>query len=360
MSIQSKLSGFFASRSAPSRSYSNAPDRGDVSRSPIAEFWRWWSDIGEALLTAAITDNDFGDVPDQITAKVGAIHPDLQWETSAGRSSEHVLCVTAAGVPELRALAERWLRSAPAANETWEFAAARRRDASVLNAMLDFSGTQIELKLARVGIEIDDDRQLLDVSVFHPAFKSLGEDASGRVVFLLLDWLLGEDDVERWLGGIDIVSDDPQGSVPLDSLLDAVDGMAARPLEGDWYLAESTTATGSRLIISARRPLRWIDHPLLDLHTEIRCRFSPQRDDGLPSPEALDVLSDYEDGLLEAVGHRGLLVACETFDGQRVFHVYTDSEDQNSRDIIDTYRGAVKAVKKHFIDPSWKRVRQFA
>ena len=328
--------------------------------SPIAEFWRWWTATGEALFSAAIATGSYGDLPKQISAKVAAIHPDMQWEASTGESSEHALCVTAAGVAELRPLAERWFRAAPPASETWEFAAARRRDAAVLSGALEFAGMKIELGLARVGIQVDDERQLLDVSVFHPAFASLGDQGSGQLTFLLLDWLLGEDDVERWLGGIETVSADPEDSVPIDSLLEVVVAMAGRHDEPVWILAESTTTTGNRSLVTALRPLRWIDHPLFDLHTEIRLPFSPQRDDGLPTPEALELLRGYENGLLEALGERGLLVAFETFEGQRIFHVYTDSEDQNARDAIDTFAGDENAVKTHSMDPSWRQVRQFA
>ena len=328
--------------------------------SPIAEFWRWWTASGEAKFTAAIASGRYGDLPDEITAKVMAIHPELQWDTRQGEASEHVLCVTAAGVAVLRPLAERWFRAAPPASETWEFAAARRRDEEVLSAVLDFSGVNIELGSARVGIHVDEEHAVLDVRVFHPLFTEIGENASLQVTFLLLDWLLGEDDVERWLGEIETVLADPEGSVPIGSLRDEVVAMAGRHSEPVWIMGESTTVTGKRVLVTARRPLRWIDHPLLDLHTGIRLPFSQQRDDGLPTPDALERLREYEDRLVDALGERGLLVAVETFESQRVFHVYTDSEDQNARDIIDTLDGNANAVNTHSMDPSWTRVRKFA
>ena len=328
--------------------------------SPIAEFWQWWAAIGELRFTASIAKGDYGDVADDFTVRVAAIHPELQWETSKGGSSQHALCVTAAGVAELRPLAERWFRAAPQATEVWEFSPARQRDPSVLTSLLDFSGVQVELGLSRFSIHVDDERQLLHVKVFHPTFAALGENSSRQVTYLLLDWLLGEDDVERWVGGIATVLDDPLDSVPVDALLNVVVEMAARHIEPVWFLAESTTTAGNRLLVTSMRPLRWIDHPLFDLHTEIRLPYSLQRDDGLPTVEALEALRGYEDGLVRALGERGLLVAFETFEGQRVFHVYTDSEDQNARDIIDGFQSSGHATKAHALDPSWKHVRQFA
>jgi len=326
--------------------------------SPITEFWDWWAASGEARFTAAVASGNYGDLPEQITAKVMAIHPDLQWDTRNGESSQHALCVTAAGVAALRPVAERWFRAAPAASETWEFVAARRRDAAVLKSTLDFSGVKLELAMARVGIFVDETRQSLDVKVFHPMFTEVGENASRQVTFLLLDWLVGEDDVERWLGEIQTVFVDPESSVPIESLYDVVVAMAERHGEAGWFVAESTTPTGKRLLVTARTPMRWIDYPLFDLHTGIRHPFSEQLDDGLPAPAALEKLAKYEDRLVDALGDRGLLVAAETFEGQRLFHVYTDSEDQNARDIIDTLVGGAEAA--HSMDPSWQLVRRFA
>jgi hypothetical protein len=329
-------------------------------RSPILEFWRWWATIGEARLTAAIGNGDHSIWVGEISLRVAAIHPELQWETGKGRSSQHALCVTAAGVAALRPLAERWFRASPPTTGMWEFSPARQPDPSVLTSTLEFSDVKVELSAARISIQVDDVRQRLDVKVFHPAFAVLGNDGSRRVTYLLLDWLLGEDDVERWLGEIATVLDDPPDSVPAEALSEVIVEMAARHVEPVWVLAESTTPSGRRLLLSAMRPLRWIDHPLFDLHTEIQLQYSLQRDDGLPTAAALEALRDYENRLIDAMGDRGLLVAYETFDGQRVFHVYTDSEDQNARDIIDSFQSNVRARKTHSSDPSWKHVQRFA
>jgi len=328
--------------------------------SPIASFWRWWSAEGEELLTAAISDGDFGRLPDRVSQRVELIHPELQWETAAGQSARHVFCVTGAGVADLRPIAERWLRAAPAPSATWEFAAARRRDPKVLETKLGFAGTILDLALTRAEIQVDEDRMLIDVCIFHPSFAEIPDEAARQATFLILDWLLGEDDVERWIAGIDTVVDDPDDSLPIDAVLEAVEAMAQRHVDPVWILLEATTSRGERALITTMRPLRWIDHPLLDLHSEIHVPFSPRRDDGLPTPEALFALREYEDGLAAVLGTRGMLLAHETFDGRRVFHVYTDSEDQNARDAVDLFRPDTVAQCTHSLDANWKRMRQFA
>jgi len=82
----------------------------------IDSFWQWWATArprAEKLI---------GGVPDdglvaELSAKVSAIHPELQWEFTAGSHSAHLLVVTSAGDSALRSLAERWRRASPPPDE---------------------------------------------------------------------------------------------------------------------------------------------------------------------------------------------------------------------------------------------------
>jgi len=229
---------------------------------PISDFWEWWNAKGQSRFTRAIPTGEYGDAIADLGAMVAAIDPGLQWETTKGRVSEHALIVTAGGIAELRPLAERWLRGAPAANPTWEFAAARRRDATVHDAAVSIDGRQLDFAEARVAAVVDEDAQKIDVTVFHPLFPGMRRQGGAQVTFLFLDWLLGED--------------------------------------------------------------------------------------------------GYENELVAALGDRAALVAIVTTRGTRTFHLYTDSEDQNSRDLIDRFRAGDAAKKSHRLDPGWQAVRRFA
>jgi hypothetical protein len=326
---------------------------------PITAFWDWWTSEGEARFTNAIIAGQYGDLPNVISAKVAAIHPDLQWETSKGTNSQHLLCVTAAGVPELRPLAERWLRAAVVPGEIWSYAAARQRDPSVLETILEFGGRKIPLALTRVSVEVDEQRQLLHIEVFHPEFATLGDGPSRQVTFLVLDWMLGEDDVTRWLGGIETVVQEPDASIPIEALIEVIGSLADRHTEPVWMLAESTTPAGGRLFVRAKSPLRWIDYPLFDLHSEIRVGYLSEQEDGLPTAGSSEALGVYEDDLIAALSDRALLLAIETSEGHRVFHVYSDSEDQNVRDMIDGLTSKGHGSTTHSLDPGWAQMRKF-
>nr|WP_232530929.1 DUF695 domain-containing protein [Microlunatus antarcticus] len=110
----------------------------------------------------------------------------------------------------------------------------------------------------------------------------------------------------------------------------------------------------------ARRPLRWIDSPLLDLHNKVGLTYQAEPN-GLPTGESLAWLRALEDSLVAAAGPGAELLAHETHAGRRVLHVYSDSEDQNVTARIDELVSATPgaAVDSSF-DPAWRAVRHLA
>src|SRR5262249_19831241 len=144
----------------------------------------------------------------EISAQVRSLDPDLAWELAPGRTSKHALCVTGGGVAELRSLAERVVRTAPSADETWEYRPARAADpANALRMKLEIGGFEVELSTSKASVTVDTERLRVDVRLFNPRFVQMSQELRGHVAFLQLDWLLGEDDVERWLGLVESVVD---------------------------------------------------------------------------------------------------------------------------------------------------------
>src|SRR3712207_5558865 len=95
-----------------------------VRRDPsaaIESFWQWWATARPRA------ENMIGGAPDdtlvaELSARVSAIHPELQWEFTAGSDAAHLLVVTSAGDPGLRSLAERWRRASPPPDEIFGYA----------------------------------------------------------------------------------------------------------------------------------------------------------------------------------------------------------------------------------------------
>ena len=115
------------------------------------------------------TRRDLSSISGEISAVVQRIHPELGWELSKGRSAQHALCVTSGGNAGLRASPERWHLSAPAPTAIWEYSASRLADPAASTAQLVYAGVEVDLAYTRIAATVDDERQLIDVAVYHRA-----------------------------------------------------------------------------------------------------------------------------------------------------------------------------------------------
>ncbi|WHT15749.1 DUF695 domain-containing protein [Crossiella sp. CA-258035] len=323
----------------------------------IADFWHWWQQDGATQLANAIHTGDFSDLPEQMAHLVNAIDKDLQWELGPGTQAQHSLCVTANGDPALRPLTERWLRAAPPPDTTWEYRAARQADPDVLNQQLTFGDWEVELDQTRLSLTVDEQSLLVDVTVHHPTFATMPESAALQVAFLALTWLLGEDDLERWIGEVNTATAEPADALPADALPETVHAMAARHPEPTWVVMEGEGQDGAQLTAVAMRPLRWIDHPLLDLHAGITLTYPALDPRDLPTGEDLAELQQQEDDLLRLLDNAVLLVAHETGRGARTLHLYCDSTDAATQATLTTWtQRQPNASLDTQPDPAWDQV----
>ena len=181
----------------------------------VGAFWRWWSVAGAGLVTAAVMTGVYGDLPEIIGAMVMAIHPELRWETGPGARSRHRLCVSGAGDPRLRVTGRAVAEGGSPAHWSRKIAAAKTcRQPGMLTGTLEGLEHPVDLGLARVAVDWDERSALAELTVFHPAFTMMGTNDCRQAGRLLVDWLLGEDDVQRWVGAINVTRADPRDSQP--------------------------------------------------------------------------------------------------------------------------------------------------
>lgn len=185
----------------------------------IAAFWQWWVTDGRPRAAAVFDERaDPRPVADDLVPHLRAIHPDLDFETGTGRDARHVLVVTAAGDPDLRELAERWLAAAPPADDAFEYDTWRRPVAEPEGVAVDLGEGRLALSDVRAVLTARGD--LVDVETWHPAFADLPDQARGQITFLLLDALLGERLVEQRVGAVAWTTDEPADARPLLDLRD--------------------------------------------------------------------------------------------------------------------------------------------
>jgi hypothetical protein len=335
--------------------------RNVVEADPVGAFWSWWSATGAAYVADAIARQEPTDANAPLTERIARIHPDLEWELGPGLHAEHVLIVTAAGNPELRAFARRWLRAAPVSDRLWEYADLRRPGPAVT---IRFDGLP-EVPIESAVVSVEPDSASVHVGVHHPAFPSLPVEVQQRVTFLILDLVLGEEMVETWVGAIETLESAPSDAVPVSSLLPTVAAFAAEHTLEDgspaWKMLEGTR-DGQRVIATAEYPLRSIRRPHLDTHIAVSIGYPVVREDGLPESEMLDELRAFEDHLTDRLGGSGNLLAHETSAGTRILHYYTDSttpaEAQLQAATTGWPHGKVTVTAHQ--DPAWHNVSHLA
>ena len=319
------------------------------SASSAADFWSWWGTAREDV-AAAIPQGTVTTFVDELNSRVDALHPGLAWEFAKGSTSEHVFVVSAEGVAEMRAFAERLVQAAPPADSTWEYASTRQRDPDADTARVALGDVVVEVGHTRFVTTYDEDRAELDVFVHNPAFAQLGE-AARQAVFLIMDWTLGEDAVERWIGRIDIAPMPPaEGeSLTIAGLREAVETLAATT-EPFWVLME---ADGGGIIVAARRPLKRAEFPLFDLRLDVSLAL---RSTDLGPAHAVD------EEVLRVLGADGMHAVSVTEGGRRTSTFYCDPEKVSASELESTVTAGApqERVKvKAEPDPGWAAIRDY-
>lgn len=335
-------------------------DDADAQRAAISGFWSWWRDAGASDTAAALADGEPGRTADEIGAHVAAIHPALGWEFAPGLGSLHVLVLSREGNPQLRAVARRWRRAAPDADETWQYADARQPAVDPAAFTVELDGARIHASEVTVSARVSGTS--LDVALFHPALADLPAERRTAAVFLLLDHVVGEADVETWIGSIEALTLAPLDPIPLLTLPVVVHQLRERHTDAQgrpsWVLLEGRTPGGLPVVASAQVPLTPATAAQLDAHVAVAVPFTDRTDGGLPGPSSLQPLRDFEDHLTRRLGDSGRLVAHQTSGGMRLLHFYVDTTtpaaDQLRAAVGGWDQGAVRIQVEY--DPSWEAV----
>ncbi|WP_248958119.1 DUF695 domain-containing protein [Sphaerisporangium perillae] len=292
----------------------------------IAGFWTWWAQARPRVDSLLAADDTAG-LAEEISPAVEALSPDLVWGVTTGRSALHALIVSSAGNPELRPLAHRWALAAPASDMMWEFHPSRPAVPDAANLSLQVAGREFALDLLMLGLRVPSGSPRIDVAAYHPIFPDLDDETRTEAAVLALDTLLGEDEVARWVGDITAATAPPIDAVAAVHLPAVVADLASEYQQEQWALMEGQTAGGARLIVTARHPLRPVDHPLLDQHIAITLPYAESDEDGLPAGESAVALREFEEhlaGLVDRLGGTALLAVLVSSEGARMVHIYAD------------------------------------
>ena len=323
----------------------------------IAQFWAWWAGARSGI-AAAIDAREPGPITDEVARAVAALAPGLAWEIGPGLTAGHQLCFSGEGDMEKRALTARIVAGGPGDDDTWEYHPARQPVPGGATSMLKVGTAEIPFADLRVGVTVDSNRERLDLSVWHPAFASLDQRARMQVSFLALDGLLGEDDVERWVGRIDAVTDAPSDGVDLEGVLAARDHLAASATGDHFALLQASGRDGKPRIIALNTALKQIDHLDKSQRLTVTVQLRSPNPNGFPVGEEADTLDALEERLLAAVPasvYAGRVAGA----GRRVWTWFVADGAAATAAVEAVVRSAGwKATVAHTPDPRWGALKE--
>jgi hypothetical protein len=296
----------------------------------------------------------------QLDAAVELIDPRLCWELGRA-TSEWLLVVTANGDPQVRSTAERWLRAAPVPDPGWRFHCYRPADSGALAGKLELGNRALDLADIRFKLDRDFDQARIHVTVCHPQFAMLDEDARLQAVFMALDRTLGEDEVLRWIGDIDTSANSRADAVPATGLVAEVANLATAYAAPKSVILRDMAADGLPVITRTTVPMRPIDFPLYDQHVAITAGYTAGGEDRLPGRSTLTHLQQFEDVLLAQLAGQVMFAGHETHDQRRVFHLYTDpvtdTAERLGGSLPPWLEGRISV--KVTLDPGWDEISYF-
>lgn len=327
----------------------------------ISRFWAWWQTEGAEQTALAIADQDPQRMAALLSKQIKAIHSELTWELAPGTENTHVLAISTDGDPQLRGVARRWRRAAPAPDGLWEYSDARLPAAEPTKMILSLGETDVDVASASAWARVSGAD--LDVVVYHPAFAELGEQERRLATLLLLDTVLGESAVETWVGNVETATEEPLDPVPLVGLRAVVRELTERftDASGDpaWVLLEGSTQDGDRVLAGAQIPLRSATAPHLDTYVAVTVPYIDRTPEGLPDDGSLVPLQNFGEHLKARLGESGRLVAYETHGGVRILHLYVDG----STPAVEQLRPAITGWDQGPVtltaapDPGWEHVQ---
>jgi Family of unknown function (DUF695) len=318
----------------------------------LERFWAWWGTARDRVAAAIDRQTLSKHITQEITNVVDSMHPSLIWELGPGRSSRHALTLTPEGDLSIRRLTAAWLRSAPPPDEAWEYHAARQ---PAPDRDLEIGGHEFASSDFRIAYEYDEGHERFHVALHHPAFDGIREEVRRQVTFLALDQFLGEDEVERWLGAVDVGPGMPTEAVTLDEFKAEVERRRAQATGHRFSLGHGLDERGSTAVVMFNTALKQIDNLDHVFHLAVYFRIHEPRPDGLPSAEEAEQLNEVEDRLLELLGDNALHIGRLTLAARREVHLYVRDPEAAEQSLAEWRTHADAWGVNHAIrpDPAW-------
>lgn len=188
----------------------------------VEAFWIWYAGVAERFYQT-IEDKQCPSLAEEVSAKVDELLP-MAWVFGPGPDRKgHSFTLSGEGNLPKQILAAEWLKRAPEI-PGWTFHASRQAEEEVR----DFSLQMRELTFRPIEFwvtpEIDEEREVVDITVWHPLLGQAEKRMCETALFLFLDEIFGELGTGRWIGAIEYSQAKLATSMPINELKEFVDG----------------------------------------------------------------------------------------------------------------------------------------
>ena len=167
----------------------------------ISVFWRWFSDHHRNIEAALDRDNT-AELTRQMNAQIDKLSSEIAWEIGPGLVKPYMLVFPTAGGDESKVAVGELVK---ATDEGWEFHAARPTRPFPPEIQLPEHGLAIQTIAWQFVLEPAANSDRFNLHVLNDKLAGLDERTALSAVFILLDTVLGEDMVERWIGDVRVL-----------------------------------------------------------------------------------------------------------------------------------------------------------
>ena len=183
----------------------------------VERFWEWYATVAERFYRT-IEDKKAPELAPEVSARIKELLPGFAWVFGPGANRQgHSFTLSGEGNLHRQLLAIYWQWRAPKL-AGWTFYSARQTASDPGNWRFELGGLDFEAKALWLSPSVDVERKRIQLTVWHPLFPKLEEQARWTVVYLLLDETLGEVGTQNWIGQIDFNESKLQEAIPLAEL----------------------------------------------------------------------------------------------------------------------------------------------
>lgn len=180
----------------------------------VVDFWDWFSKNADSI-HSQIASGNAASLTDEMIRQVNKLMPGMAWCFGPGKAEgRYSFTLSPEANRNLQFLSTFWMNMAPDIKK-WDFFSSKQPSKnpekftiSIRNR--DFSIAEMWLKPAA-----DESNQVFDISVWHPHFDEMDDNARYQILFLWLDEVLGELGTEQWIGQVDFSTEKFTEAIPL-------------------------------------------------------------------------------------------------------------------------------------------------